>query len=160
MVAASADATPKFKTARNARHPTIPKRCARKFMFPPFAGRIASGKWGTVPFATPYSPFAQLHRGPKHPRRKLGAAEIKTLALGRLARCGLQHQLKDALAALLHGLLAVEDGAAIDVHVVFHPGVHRRVGRKLDRRRGLAAEHAAAAGGEANEVGAARHLPG
>ena len=32
----------------------------------------------------------------------------------------LQHQVENPLAALLHGLLAVEDGAAIDVHVVFH----------------------------------------
>ena len=38
--------------------------------------------------------------------------------------------------------------------------IHRRVGRKLDRRRRLAAEHAAAPGGEADEVGAARDLPG
>ena len=59
---------------------------------------------------------------------------------------------------MLHALLAVEDGAAIDVHVVFHPLVHRRVGRKLDRGRRLAPEHAAAPGGEADEVGAARHL--
>src|ERR1700737_683701 len=101
-----------------------------------------------------------LHRRPKHPWREFGAAEIKTLALGRLSRSGLQHQIENALAALLHRLLAVEDGAAIDVHVVFHALEHRRVGRKLDRGRGLAAEHAAAAGGEANEVGAAGHLPG
>jgi len=33
-------------------------------------------------------------------------------------------------------------------HVVFHALEHRRVGRKLDRGRGLAAEHAAAAGGK------------
>ena len=62
--------------------------------------------------------------------------------------------------ALLHRLLAVEDGAAVDVHVVFHALVQRRVGRDLDRRRGLAAEHAAAAGGEADDVGAARDLAG
>ena len=67
----------------------------------------------------------------------------KGLAGGRL-----QHQVENALAALLHRLLAVEDSAAIDV--VFHTLVHRRVGRELDRRRGLAAEHEAAAGGEAD----------
>ena len=69
---------------------------------------------------------SKLHRRAQHPRREFGAAEIKTLALGRLARRGLQHQFEDALAALLHGFLAVEDGAAIDVHVVFHAPVHRR----------------------------------
>src|ERR1700692_4147523 len=112
---------------------------------------------GTL-FATPYSPLS--HRRPKHPRREFRAAEVETLAFGWLSGGGLEHEIKDALAALLHGFLAVEDGAAIDVHVVFHALVHRRVGRKLDRRRGLAAEHAAAARGEADEVGAAGHLPG
>src|SRR5258705_13875720 len=88
-----------------------------------------------------------LHRRAKHPGRELGTAEIKTLALGRLARGGLQHQLENALAALLYALLTVEDGAAIDVHVVFHPLVHRRVGRKLYRGRRFATEEAAAARG-------------
>ena len=37
-------------------------------------------------------------------------------------------------------LFAVEDGAAVDVHVFFHALVHRRVGGELHRRRGLAAE--------------------
>src|SRR5581483_3681076 len=87
---------------------------------------------------------ATSHRGAEHPGRELRAAEVKTLALGRLARRGLEHEIEDALAALLHALLAIEDGAAIDVHVVFHALVHGRVGRKLDRGRGLAAEHAAA----------------
>src|SRR5262249_51851335 len=100
------------------------------------------------------------HRRAQYPGRELSAAEGKALALGRLAGSGFQHQVEDALAAFLHALLAVEDGAAIDVHVVFHPLVHRRVGGELDGRRRLAAEHAAAAGGEADEIGAACHLPG
>src|ERR1700749_3149761 len=107
-------------------------------------GRRRSGGW-----------IVALHRRSEHPRRELGAAEIKALALGRLARGGLEDEVEDALAAFLHALLAVEDGAAIDVHVVFHALVHGRVGGKLDRGRRLAAEHAAAAGGEADEVGAA-----
>src|ERR1700733_6626439 len=74
-----------------------------------------------------------LHRSPKHPGREFGAAEIEAFALGRLAGGGFQHQVENPLAALLHRLLAVEDGATIDVHVVFHTLVHRRVGRKLDR---------------------------
>jgi len=94
----------------------------------------------------------------EHPGRKLGAAKVKALALGRLARGRLQDEIEDALAALLDALLAFEDGAAIDVHVLFHALVHGRVGGELDRGRGLAAEHAAAAGGEADEIGAARDL--
>src|SRR5580698_3793742 len=102
---------------------------------------------------------ANSHRRAEYPGRELRAAEVKTFTFGRLARGGLQHEIEDALAALLHGFLAVEDGAAIDVHVVFHPLVHRGVGRELDRGRGLAAEHAAAASGKADHVGAARDLP-
>jgi hypothetical protein len=46
------------------------------------------------------------HRRPKHPGREFGAAEIEAFALGRLARGGLEHQVEDALAALLHGFFA------------------------------------------------------
>src|SRR3954469_18683535 len=81
-----------------------------------------------------------LHRRPKDPRRELGAAKVKTFALGRLAGRGFQHQIEDALAAFLHALFAVEDGAAIDVHVVFHALVHGRVGGELDGGCWLAAE--------------------
>src|SRR4030088_2513796 len=115
---------------------------------------------GTRPGMTETDDPGNSHRRAKHPWREFGASEIKTLAFGRLSRSRLQHQVENALAALLHRFLAVEDGAAIDVHVVFHALEHRRIGRKLDRGRGLAAEYAAAAGGEANEIGAARHLPG
>src|ERR1700694_4756788 len=94
----------------------------------------------------------KLHRRSKHPWREFGGAEVEAVALGRLSRRRLQHQVENTLAALLHRFLAVEDGAAIDVHVVFHAFIHGRVGRKLDRGRGLAAEHAAAAGGEADEI--------
>src|ERR1700732_5071457 len=34
-----------------------------------------------------------LHRRAKHPWREFGAAEIKALALGRLTRGGLEHQI-------------------------------------------------------------------
>src|SRR4051794_5871165 len=50
-----------------------------------------------------------LHRRAQHPGRELGAAEIKTLALGRLARRGLEDEIENALAALLDALLAFED---------------------------------------------------
>src|ERR1700733_731022 len=100
-----------------------------------------------------------LHRRAEYPGRKFGAAKIEALALGRLARSRLEHQVENPLTALLYRLLAVEDGAAVDVHVVFHARVHGRVGRELDRGRRLAAEYAAAPGGEADEIGASGHLP-
>src|SRR5579871_845174 len=120
---------------------------------------MASSEWPMAPIH--YSLLAiriASHRRAEHPGRKFGAAEIEAFALGRLAGSGLEHQLEDPFAALLHRFLAVEDGAAIDVHVIFHPPEHRRVGGELDGRRGLAAKHAAAAGGEADEIGAARNL--
>src|SRR5450631_3367373 len=104
--------------------------------------------------------LAHSHRRAEYPWREFGAAEIKALALGRLARGGLEDQVENALAARLHRFLAVEDGAAIDVHVLFHAPIHRRIGRKFDGWRGLAAEHAAAPRGEADEVGAAGDLSG
>jgi hypothetical protein len=55
---------------------------------------------------------------------------------------------------------AVEDVAAIDVHVLDHPLVHRRVGGELDRRRRLVAEAGAAAGREDHDIGTRRHLAG
>jgi hypothetical protein len=61
------------------------------------------------------------HRRAQHPWRELRGAEVELLALRSLARRHAQHQLEDALAALLHALIAVEDRAAVHVHVVCHP---------------------------------------
>src|SRR5690348_10624982 len=47
---------------------------------------------------------APSHRGAQHPWCELGAAEVEALALRRLAGGGLQDQIEDALAALLHRL--------------------------------------------------------
>src|SRR5690349_6432049 len=66
----------------------------------------------------------ELHRRAEHPRRELRRAEVELLALGALAGRHAQHQLENALAALLHGFLAVEDAAAVHVHVVFHACIH------------------------------------
>ncbi len=46
---------------------------------------------------------------------------------------------------------------AFEVHVVDHPLVHRRIRGDLDARRRLQAEHAAAPGGENQDVRAAGH---
>ena len=59
-------------------------------------------------------------------------------------------------AALLFDGDAVEDVAAVDVHVVLHAAVGVVVGGELDRGRRLEAEGRAAAGGEGDDVAAAR----
>src|SRR5438045_8369806 len=73
------------------------------------------------------------------------------LALARLTRGCRQDETKNLLARLVDGHPAVEDRAAIDVHVVFHALVKRRIRRELERRRGLAAVDGAASRGEADE---------
>src|SRR5262249_59623466 len=55
---------------------------------------------------------------------------------------------------------AIEDVAAVDVHVVQHAAIDVVVGGKLDRRGGLAAVGRAAPGREAQQVAAAGHLAG
>ncbi len=79
------------------------------------AGRLQTGSPGIgAPRAVPTS--SRLAPTARSPPR----TEIERLALGLLAGGGPRHQVENALAALLHGFLAVQDGAAIDVHVVFH----------------------------------------
>src|SRR5689334_10741213 len=98
------------------------------------------------------------HRRADDPWREFGGPEVELLALGPLAGGDAQHQLENPLPGLLHGFVAIEDGAAVHVHVVLDVLVHRRIGRKLDRGRRFAAEDAAAAGGEAHQVRAAGDL--
>jgi hypothetical protein len=81
--------------------------------------------------ARPYSAGERLlHGGAEHPGRELGGAEVELLALGLLARGSAQDQVEDPLAALLHRLLAIGDGAAVDVHVLLHAAKHRAVGSR------------------------------
>src|SRR5439155_4241371 len=96
-----------------------------------------------------------LERRTNAPRRKLLFPNAAHLSLGLLA-AGDSENLLENLAA--HGLdgRALQDNAGVDVHVVDHVLVHGRVGCHLDRRRRLAAEHGAAAGGKDQDVGAAR----
>jgi hypothetical protein len=55
------------------------------------------------------NPVRGLHRRAEHPGSEFGAAKVKTLALGWLTGGGLEHQVENPLAALLHRLFAVED---------------------------------------------------
>ena len=97
---------------------------------------------------------AILELRPHGPRHEFFVAEAVEFALGFLA-AGDGEDLLEDLAADVVDAAAGEDFAGVDVHVVDHPLVHRRVGGDLDRRHRLAAEATAAAGGEDHHVGAA-----
>src|SRR5579862_3896739 len=76
-----------------------------------------------------------------------------------LAR-GDSEYLVEYLATLLLYGDAVEDVAAIDVHVVDHPPIGVVIGGELDRRRRLAPVGGAATRGEGKDVGAPGDLTG
>src|SRR3954447_11787270 len=99
------------------------------------------------------------HGSPNLPGGELGDAEIGLLALGPLATRDAQDHLENPLTSLFDRLLAIEDGATVDIHVVLQPTVHRRVGRDLNRWRRLATEHAAPARCKADHIGATSDLP-
>src|SRR5262245_25663109 len=109
-------------------------------------------------------PGARAPRPPSHhraddPGRELFLAHARQLALRALARRDRDH-LFEVLTADRRDRRALEDDAAVDVHVLGHMPVHQRIGRELDRRHGLAAEHRAAPGREADDVAAAGDQPG
>ena len=81
------------------------------------------------------------------------------LTLGGASTGGVDHHLKNALTCLLHGFCAVHHTAAVDVHVVFLALPQSGVGSELERRARRAAIGRPTAGGEANQIGAPRHLP-
>src|SRR5579883_709130 len=94
------------------------------------------------------------------PGSEFGSAEIKLLAFCFLTGSDAQYHFKNALAALLNGFIPVQNGAAVDIHIVFHAPIHGRVRGELDRGGRFAAEHAAAPGGETHQIGSARNLAG
>ena len=95
-------------------------------------------------------------RRPDLPGDEFFVAEAVQFAFGFFAAGDCEDLFED-FAADLFDAAAGEDFAGVDVHVVDHPLVHRRVGGDLDRRAGLAAVAAAAAGGEDHDV--ARRRP-
>src|SRR5262245_54728519 len=100
-----------------------------------------------------------LHDRPDDPRRELFLAHTGELALAPLAG-GDIHDLLEDLTPHRRKRRALENDAAVDVHVLFHVAVHQRVRRQLDGWDRLAAEHRAAPGGEADDVAAAGHEAG
>src|SRR5260370_39656782 len=104
-------------------------------------------------------PAHSLHHRADDPGRELLLAHPRELALRALTRGDRDHFLEDPAADRLERR-ALEDDAAVDVHVLFHVAVHERVGRELDGRHRLAAEDRAAPGREADDVAAAGDEPG
>src|SRR5687768_724424 len=66
------------------------------------------------------------------PRREFFVADAALLGLGLLARRDGDDLFEDALADLLERLGAVQNRAGVDVHVVGHVFVQRRVRRDFD----------------------------
>src|SRR5258705_8297044 len=102
----------------------------------------------------------ELHCRADDPRGELVFAVSPLLAFGFLARRGLEYELEEFAAGLRDRFRAVDDGAAIEIHVLFLARIQRRVGGEFQRGRGLAAVGRTASGSEANQVGAARNLAG
>ena len=100
-----------------------------------------------------------LHHGADLPGHELGVAVAEFLRLRALAG-GDPQQLGKDLAALFVDRDAVEDVAAVDVHVVDHAAVDVGIRGELHRGCGLRSEGRAAACREGNEIGAAGHLAG
>src|ERR1700712_4863246 len=94
------------------------------------------------------------------PRHELVVAVTETLALGLLARSGLDDQFEDLPTFPLDRRLACGDRAAVDVHVLFHGAVERRITRKLERGCRPRSETASATRGEGDQVCAAGDLTG
>ena len=101
-----------------------------------------------------------LQRCAQEPGLEFFFAEAVDFAAGEFAGGDGEDLVEDSLAGLLYVLFAVDDGAAVDVHVVGHAVVEGGVGGDFERWRGLAAEDGAAAGGEADDVGSAGDLAG
>src|SRR6185437_13749691 len=99
-------------------------------------------------------PSGYSHGRPNLPGVELRVAIAECLGLGLLARSDRENLVEDLLA-LVRDRDAVDDVAAIDVHVLDHPAVGLIVGGELDRGGRLAAIGRAAAGGEAEDVGPA-----
>src|SRR5579859_357579 len=105
-------------------------------------------------------PAFRSHYRIELPRLKLILAESHRLALGLLAGSGGEDQLEYPISHLRHRDRAIEDRAAIDIHIVGHAAIKRGVGGQLQTRCGLGAIDRAAAGSEAEDVGAAGDLAG
>ena len=62
----------------------------------------------------------ELQRCTLEPGLELFFAEAENFAAGLFTGCGSEDVVEDSLAGLFDCLFAVDDGAAVDVHVVGH----------------------------------------
>src|SRR5262245_14346784 len=97
------------------------------------------------------------HGGADLPGHEFVVAVAQKLALGLFPRGDAQYGVENLLPLGLDRD-AVENVAAIDIHVVEHAAVNVVVGGELDRRRRLAAIGRAATRRKTEQVAATRHL--
>ena len=77
----------------------------------------------------------------QNPGLKLFLAETVDFTAGQSAGGGRQDLTKYSGSSLFYGLRSVDDGSAIDVHIVGQSLVECGIRRKFDRRCRLAAEY-------------------
>src|SRR6516164_3610717 len=116
------------ETTRIMRVPWVPRR-----------GSSIANSW-----LLPLNGSLHLQRRPNAPGRKFFLTDAAQLALSFLAAGHRQNLLEDLPAHYFYGR-SFEDNAGIDVHVVDHVIVERRVGRHFDRGSGLATKNGASA---------------
>src|SRR5690606_17759130 len=98
-----------------------------------------------------------LHRRADVPRHEFEVAIAELFGSRALPGGGPKDEIED-LPSLFLERNAVQDIAAVDVHVLPHLLVDVGIGGELDGGCRLAAEGGAPAGGETEDIGAARDL--
>lgn len=94
---------------------------------------------GTVGTAPPAPPAVKLHHDTHLPGAEFQSADAVCLAAWLATRCDVQDGLEDLPSDVFHAGAPIGDDAAVDVHIIGHALVHRRIGGQLDARHGLAA---------------------
>src|SRR6266403_1416976 len=77
-------------------------------------------------------PCLCLHCGADLPRLEFVVADAQGLGFGLVAGRRAQDQLEDAPAVILNRFLAIDDGPAIDVHVVSHAPIEGAIRGELE----------------------------
>ena len=69
-----------------------------------------------------------LKNGTDHPGNKFFFAHAHHLGFGLFTGRTGNDLLENLLSLFLNARRAIDDVTAVDVHVIFHPQIHRRVG--------------------------------
>src|SRR4051812_45488268 len=112
------------------------------------ARRRVAGKEGCEIRSWPFGVFRGSHRRAKDPWRELVFAIAPRFALRLLTGRSFKDQVEDASANFLYRFLAIDNGAAIEVHVLLLVRIQSTVGRELQRWRRFAAVCRTSAGSE------------